>query len=94
METKPQQFGRGRLGALLVAAILVGTASCAKAQSGEDEDIAPETRTVLITGANRGIGLELARQYATGGWQVIGTARRPDNAEALRDTGADVAYSR
>ena len=75
---------------MLVAAILVGTASCAKAQSGEDEDIAPETRTVLITGANRGIGLELARQYATGGWQVIGTARRPDNAEALRDTGADV----
>ena len=90
METKPQQFGRGRLGALLVAAILVGIASCAKAQSDGDDSAAPETRTVLITGANRGIGLELARQYATGGWQVIGTARRPDDAKALRDTGADV----
>ena len=31
--------------------------------------------TVLITGANRGIGLEFARQYATDGWDVITTAR-------------------
>jgi NAD(P)-dependent dehydrogenase (short-subunit alcohol dehydrogenase family) len=31
---------------------------------------------VLITGANRGIGLELARQYAAAGWQVIATARQ------------------
>ena len=31
--------------------------------------------TVLITGANRGIGLELARQYAANGWNVIATAR-------------------
>ena len=33
--------------------------------------------TVLITGANRGIGLELARQYAERGWNVIATTRRP-----------------
>jgi NAD(P)-dependent dehydrogenase (short-subunit alcohol dehydrogenase family) len=32
--------------------------------------------TVLITGANRGIGLELARQYAADGSQVIATARQ------------------
>jgi NAD(P)-dependent dehydrogenase (short-subunit alcohol dehydrogenase family) len=32
--------------------------------------------TVLITGANRGIGLEFARQYAADGWEVIATARR------------------
>jgi NAD(P)-dependent dehydrogenase (short-subunit alcohol dehydrogenase family) len=30
---------------------------------------------ILITGANRGIGLELARQYSSDGWQVIATAR-------------------
>jgi len=32
--------------------------------------------SVLITGANRGIGLEFARQYATDGWDVIATARQ------------------
>jgi len=32
--------------------------------------------TVLITGANRGIGLEFARQYSEDGWTVIATARR------------------
>jgi NAD(P)-dependent dehydrogenase (short-subunit alcohol dehydrogenase family) len=40
--------------------------------------------TVLITGANRGIGLEFARRYAADGWDVIATARDPDTAEELR----------
>src|SRR6476620_7197417 len=31
--------------------------------------------TVLITGANRGLGLEFARQYSRDGWDVIATAR-------------------
>ena len=31
---------------------------------------------ILITGANRGIGLEFARQYSVDGWNVIATARR------------------
>jgi NAD(P)-dependent dehydrogenase (short-subunit alcohol dehydrogenase family) len=31
--------------------------------------------TVLITGANRGIGLEFARQYSGDGWNVIATVR-------------------
>ncbi|QTD55816.1 SDR family oxidoreductase [Parasphingorhabdus cellanae] len=39
--------------------------------------------TVLITGANRGIGLEMAKQYADNGWDVIGTAREPNKAEEL-----------
>jgi NAD(P)-dependent dehydrogenase (short-subunit alcohol dehydrogenase family) len=33
--------------------------------------------TILITGANRGIGLEFARQYASAGWSVIATTRQP-----------------
>src|SRR5215470_2626948 len=37
----------------------------------------PGAPTVLVTGANRGIGLELARQYAAANWNVIATTRRP-----------------
>ncbi len=33
--------------------------------------------TVLITGANRGLGLEFTRQYAADGWKVIATCRNP-----------------
>jgi NAD(P)-dependent dehydrogenase (short-subunit alcohol dehydrogenase family) len=40
--------------------------------------------TVLITGANRGIGLELARIYAERNWIVIATARKPEAANDLR----------
>ena len=40
---------------------------------------------VLITGANRGIGLEFARQYSEEGWDVIATARQSsDELDALR----------
>jgi len=39
--------------------------------------------TVLITGANRGIGLEFARQYAADGWRVIACCRSPLAADDL-----------
>lgn len=42
-----------------------------------------ELRTVLITGANRGIGYEFVKQYADKGWHVIATCRNPDSADAL-----------
>lgn len=32
-------------------------------------------KTALITGANRGIGLEFCRQYAADGWQVLACSR-------------------
>lgn len=41
--------------------------------------------TVLVTGANRGIGLEFARQYAQDGWKVIATCRNPDKADSLAE---------
>jgi NAD(P)-dependent dehydrogenase (short-subunit alcohol dehydrogenase family) len=46
--------------------------------------------TCLITGANRGIGLEFAKQYAADGWSVIATCRRPDQAVSLRQLPGDV----
>jgi len=45
-------------------------------------------KTVMITGANRGIGLALARQFAAGGASVLACCRRPQSAEALQDLAA------
>lgn len=44
--------------------------------------------SILITGANRGIGLEFAKQYTAAGHDVTGTARNIASADALRETGA------
>ena len=41
------------------------------------------TGTVMVIGASRGIGLELARQYAADGWRVHATTRTPDRPGAL-----------
>lgn len=40
--------------------------------------------TLLITGANRGIGLEYVRQYADDGWRVIACCRVPQQATELQ----------
>ena len=44
--------------------------------------------TILITGANRGLGLEFARQYKADGWDVVATARQ-DSPE-LNELGISV----
>ena len=51
---------------------------------------AQEQGTVLITGANRGLGLEFARQFMARGYHVIGTARKPEQAQELHKLGAQV----
>ena len=40
--------------------------------------------SVLITGTNRGLGFEFARQYAAGGVRVFAACRNPAAADALR----------
>ena len=44
----------------------------------------PNNSTVLITGSNRGLGLEFSRQYAVAGWNVIATCRNPQTAKELQ----------
>jgi len=46
---------------------------------------------VLITGANRGIGLEFVRQYAAEGWTVHASCRLPEKADELSAINGDVA---
>ena len=45
--------------------------------------------TVLITGANRGIGLAFVEHYIGEGWNVIATARTPDRADDLKAKESD-----
>ncbi|PIW27025.1 MAG: short-chain dehydrogenase [Rhodospirillales bacterium CG15_BIG_FIL_POST_REV_8_21_14_020_66_15] len=46
--------------------------------------------TVFITGANRGIGLELARQYAHDGWTVIATCRNTLSPGPIATISGDI----
>ncbi|HTQ99041.1 MAG TPA: SDR family oxidoreductase [Candidatus Acidoferrum sp.] len=67
-----------------IAATLLLTLPCLAAHAEFRADAA----TVLITGSNRGIGFELAKQYAEAGWNVIATARRDANSPELADLRA------
>jgi len=44
--------------------------------------------TILITGANRGLGLEFVRQYAADGWEVLATSRQPEKSSELKQLAA------
>ncbi len=63
-------------------------ASLFVAQAGFAAEFRSEAPTVLITGANRGIGFEFVRQYAAAGWNVIATCRSPDQADELNALAA------
>lgn len=44
--------------------------------------------SILITGSNRGLGLEWSGQYALAGWRVYATCRHPEQADALHQLAA------
>jgi NAD(P)-dependent dehydrogenase (short-subunit alcohol dehydrogenase family) len=81
---------------LSLSVVLLGALAPFGAQAAFKAD-AP---TVLITGANRGIGLELARQYAAKNWNVIATTRRPiddkgtDDLKAIQKQHPNLAIER
>jgi NAD(P)-dependent dehydrogenase (short-subunit alcohol dehydrogenase family) len=81
--------GLSRRSLLVSTALLAMPAMIGMAQ---EPSAAPSTagkqRTVLITGANRGIGLEFVRQYAGRGWRVIATTRDPTTAKDLEALAA------
>ena len=62
-----------RVTAALLGCALAGGAGTALAE------------TVMITGANSGIGLEFATQYAAKGWTVIATQRRSEVPKTLAE---------
>jgi NAD(P)-dependent dehydrogenase (short-subunit alcohol dehydrogenase family) len=51
---------------------------------------ADNNATSLVTGANRGLGLEFLKQLQVKEYKVIGTARKPERATELKATGARV----
>src|ERR1700732_734973 len=63
-----------RLWVALLGATAVGEASAA---------------TVLVTGSDRGLGLEFTKQYAARGDTVIATCRHPDRATELQTLAHD-----
>ena len=46
--------------------------------------------SVLITGANRGIGLGFTRAYLKKGWEVIATCRNPEKANELKGLSGNI----
>jgi len=57
---------------------------CAAGGAARKPGFKADGPTVFVTGANRGLGLEFTRQYAARGWNVIATARRPDESAELQ----------
>ncbi len=70
-------FRYALLTTIAVLATLPGVASSATVDA--------DRPTVLVTGANRGIGLALAEHYITAGWNVLAAVRTPDGATELRN---------
>ena len=69
---------------IILCLLLVAASGCVGRQMPAAAQAANKPGTVLVTGANRGLGLEFVKQYAAAGWNVIATARDAEHAAELR----------
>jgi len=72
---------------------VVGLAVLVAGLAAVEPAYAADKGTVLVTGSNRGIGLEFVKQYAAKGYKVIATARKPEEAadlNAMAKTDKDI----
>ncbi|WP_370978561.1 SDR family oxidoreductase [Agaribacterium sp. ZY112] len=75
---------------LFLVGLLLNSSIVVSAEAAAETVNKPEKGTVLITGANRGLGLALSRHFISDGYNVIGTARNPEKASDLKEAGARV----
>lgn len=78
----------------LLCLLFVVPTGCEPSSAGSEgtsntSAVSSDNPTVLVTGSNRGLGLEFARAYAAKGWNVIATARKPESADDLQALAAD-----
>jgi NAD(P)-dependent dehydrogenase (short-subunit alcohol dehydrogenase family) len=96
MNDERRPGGLDRRDFLLTTASLMGAATALPASAAEHSAPALPAPSdglplALITGANRGLGLQFTRRYLAQGWRVIATCRSPDEADALRALNVDGA---
>jgi len=73
---------------LRITTVLLLVASLITPVTKAADSVGAAQPTVLITGGNRGLGLEFARQFDAAGWRVIATARNPVAAADLHSLAA------
>lgn len=71
------------MGLIFALPVLAEESSAVATSVGDPAKFAADQPTVLITGANRGIGLEFVEQYIARGWNIIATTRELDSSPEL-----------
>ena len=75
--------------AIMASGYLLTSPINAATETMSSQAINAPPSTVLVTGANRGIGLALARHFQQHGFSVIATARKPSEALELKKIGVE-----